>query len=62
MNNEEQDPEVVEIEAQQDAMRIYLGGNIQQTQVELLPEHQQVAQRQQRMYEFYPSSKRQRTN
>ena len=62
INNEEQDPEVIEIEAQQDAMRIYLGGNIQHTQVEPLPEQQQETQRQQRMFEFYPSSKRRRTN
>ena len=33
MNNEEQDQEVVDMEAQQDAMRIYLGGNIQHPQV-----------------------------
>ena len=60
MNNKEQDPEAVEIEAQQDTMRIYLGGNIQHTQVEPLPEQQQVTLRQQRMFEFYPSSKRRR--
>ena len=29
IKNDEQGPEVIEIEAQQDAIRIYLGGNIQ---------------------------------
>ena len=62
MNNEEQDPEVIELEAQQDAMRLYLGGNIQHSQVEPLPEHQQTEHRQQRMQDFYPSTKRQRIN
>ena len=61
MNNEEQDPEVIELEAQQDAMRLYLGGNIQHSQVEPLPEHQQTEHRQQRMQDFYPALKRQRT-
>ena len=49
MNNEEQDPEVIELEAQQDAMRIYLDGNIQHPQVAPLPEYQQTEHRQQRM-------------
>ena len=62
INNEEQDPEVIEIEAQQDAMRICLGGNIQHAQVEPLPEQQQETQRQQQTFEFFPSSKRRRTD
>lgn len=62
MNNEEQDPEDIDLEAQQDAMRIYLGGNVQHPQVAPLPEYQPTEHRQQRMQEFYSSSKRQQTN
>ena len=62
IDNNEQDPEVIELEAQQDAMRIYLGGNIQPTQVEPLPEQQQDKQRQQQISDFFPSSKRRQTD
>ena len=58
INNDEQDPEVIELEAQQDAMRVYLGNNIQPIQVEPLPEQQQDKRRQQQISEFFPSSKR----
>ena len=61
INNDEQDPEVIELEAQQDAMRFYLGSNIQPIQVEPLPEQQQDKQRQQQISEFFPSSKRRQT-
>ena len=61
INNDEQDPEVIELEAQQDAMRIYLGGNIQPIQVEPLPEQQQDERRQRQLTEFFRTSKRRQT-
>ena len=58
INNDEQDPEVTELEAQQDAMRVYLRNNIQPIQVEPLPEQQHNKRRQKQISEFFPSSKR----
>ena len=61
INNDKQDPEVIELEAQQDAMRVYLGNNIQPIQVAPLPEQQQDTRRQQQISEFFRPPKRIRT-
>ena len=60
INNKEQDPEAIQDRNQQEAMRDYLGANIDPINVAPFPVYEGTTQRQRRVLEFFPA-KRQRT-
>ena len=54
IDNEEQDPETIQDRNQQEAMRDYLGADIEPIHVASLPEYKGIKQRQQQVSEFFP--------
>ena len=53
IGNKEQDPDILQYITQQEAIRNFLGANIQPAQVVPLPEFSGVKRKQQRILEFF---------